>query len=63
MVSISRWTQDVFVWNLEFQKKIKEKNIFVFISREDYICYFYQYVDGLEEEESPREGGVYTGRF
>lgn len=44
-------------------KKIKDKNIFVFISREDYICYFYQYVDGLEEEESPREGGVYTGRF
>lgn len=44
-------------------KKIKDKNIFVFISREDYICYFYHYVDGLEEEKSPREGGVYTGRF
>ena len=44
-------------------KKIKAKNIFVFISRENYICYFYQYFDGLEEEKSPREDGVYTGRF
>ena len=63
MVTISKWTQDMFVWNLEFQKKLKPKLLFVFISREDCIYYFFFFTNMLMRKmmrkRNPQGQGVF----